>query len=82
LVSQVVARYTARVTLVAIVIVVALVAVAAEVLRLRRRVAQLEKGRKVVERHLQHLAWRLDGEPQPDASDTHFVPTVPKRDEP
>lgn len=44
-----------------------------EVLRLRRRVAQLERGREVVGRHIDHLAWRLDGEPRDDGREWHPV---------
>jgi hypothetical protein len=80
-VTCVVARYTVWVALLAVVLAIALLVFAAEVVRLRRRVARLEKGREVVDRHLQHLHWRLDGEPEPHASDTHFIATVHKREE-
>jgi hypothetical protein len=63
------------VTLLAVAVLVLVI----EVLRLRRRVVQLEKGREVVDRHLGHLAWRLDGEPGTEPSDKHLVFTVHER---
>jgi hypothetical protein len=55
-----------------------------EVVLLRRRVVQLEKGREVVDRHLNlsHLTWRLDGEPGPQPSDEHLVVSVHEHEEP
>ena len=50
------------------------------VLRLRRLVAQMEKDREVVDRHLAHLAWRLDGEPGPEPSDQHLVVSLRERE--
>jgi hypothetical protein len=54
-------------------IVVPVLLLVVEVLKLRRRVAYLEKGRDVVQRHLDRLYWITNGSPQPEASDLHVV---------
>jgi hypothetical protein len=63
-------------SVVVILLTVVVVIMSVEVVRVRHRLSRLEKGREVVDRHLGHLAWRLDGEPSPEPSDQHLVVTL------
>jgi hypothetical protein len=62
-----------------ILVVFGVTALVVEVVRLRARVAMLEKGREVVDRHIGRINWRLDGEPRAGDSDQHAVLTVHDR---
>ena len=64
-----------------LVLLIGIAVLAFEAFRLRRRVALLEKARDVVQRHFDHIYWKLDGSPMPGPSDLHVVWTT-RREEP